>query len=75
MDSIYAITDKGILNRLDARTGEMQKRKRIGGNFSASPLLAAGQLYLASREGVVSGRKLRRRNGSSRDQVKSEQDS
>ena len=52
--SIYAITDKGILNRLDARTGEMQTRKRIGGNFSASPLLAAGHLYLASREGVVS---------------------
>ena len=52
--SIYAITDKGILNRLDARTGEMQQRKRIGGNFSASPILAAGHLYLASREGVVS---------------------
>jgi outer membrane protein assembly factor BamB len=52
--SIYAITDKGILNRLDARTGEIQQRQRIGGNFSASPLLAGGHLYLASREGVVS---------------------
>ncbi len=52
--SIYSITDKGILNRLDAKTGEIQQRKRIGGNFSASPLLAGGHLYLASREGVVS---------------------
>ena len=51
--SIYAITDQGILNRLDAQTGEMQQRKRIGGNFSASPLLAASNLYLSSREGVV----------------------
>lgn len=51
--SIYAIADNGILNRLDARTGDIQQRTRIGGNFSASPLLAGGHLYLASREGVV----------------------
>ena len=39
---------------LDAKTGESLERKRVGGNFSASPLLAANHLYLSSREGVVS---------------------
>lgn len=39
---------------LDAKTGKSLERKRVGGNFSASPLLAANNLYLSSREGVVS---------------------
>ncbi len=51
---IYAISDRGILNCLDASSGEVIQRKRIGGNFSASPLLAAGNLFLSSREGIVS---------------------
>ncbi len=51
---IYAIADDGIMVCLDAKTGEVLERKRIGGNFSASPLLAAGNLYLSSREGTVS---------------------
>ena len=50
---VFSITDKGILNCLDATNGKILKRKRIGGNFSASPLFANGNLYLCSREGVV----------------------
>ena len=50
---IFAISDRGIMSCLDAKTGKTLQRKRIGGNFSASPLLANGRLFLSSREGKV----------------------
>lgn len=50
---IFSIADNGILRCLDARTGQIIKEKRIGGNFSSSPLLAGGNLYLSSREGTM----------------------
>ncbi len=50
---LYSILDKGVLICLDAESGEELERKRIGGNYSASPLLAAGNLYLGSREGLM----------------------
>ena len=50
---IYTISDKGILMCLNAKTGEVISRRRIGGNFSASPILAGGNLYLSSREGKM----------------------
>jgi outer membrane protein assembly factor BamB len=51
---IISISDRGILNCLDATSGEIVQRKRIGGNFSSSPLLAGGHVYFCSREGIVS---------------------
>lgn len=50
---IFSVTDKGIMFCLDAKTGEELNRSRVGGNFSASPLLAGGNLYLPSREGKM----------------------
>jgi len=50
---IYTISDDGIASCVDAATGEVVYRKRIGGNFSASPLLADGKLYLTSEDGVT----------------------
>lgn len=50
---IFAISDNGILRCLDAKTGEILKEKRIGGNFSSSPLMAGGNLYLSSRQGAM----------------------
>jgi len=50
---IFTISDKGIIYCLDAQTGAVLNRGRIGGNFSASPLLAGGNLYLSSREGKM----------------------
>ncbi|MEM9413311.1 MAG: hypothetical protein AAGA30_19540, partial [Planctomycetota bacterium] len=50
---LYSISDKGIMSCLNVNTGQMINRRRIGGNFSASPLLANGKIYLSSREGVV----------------------
>ncbi|MDB2687286.1 PQQ-binding-like beta-propeller repeat protein [Mariniblastus sp.] len=51
--NIYAVSNKGVLFCLDAKTGEELKRIRVGGNFSASPLLAGGNLYLGNREGKM----------------------
>lgn len=48
---VFSLTDKGILNIVDAKTGELTSRQRIGGNYSSSPLLAADKLYVGSREG------------------------
>lgn len=50
---MYAISDSGILTLFDMSTGEEINRKRIGGNFSASPILSRNHLYLWSREGMV----------------------
>ena len=50
-DSLYMVSDNGVATCLDAKTGEQTWTKRIGGNFSASPLLADGHIYLLSEEG------------------------
>lgn len=52
-DELYLVSDRGIATCLDAKTGEQVWQERIGGNFSASPLLAEGRLYLLSEEGVT----------------------
>ena len=50
---IYSVSDDGIAVCTDALTGDVQYRKRIGGNFSASPILAGNRIYLTSEEGVT----------------------
>ena len=50
---IYSISNKGVLFCIDAKTGKELNRIRVGGNFSASPLLAGGKLYLGNREGTL----------------------
>jgi outer membrane protein assembly factor BamB len=50
-ESLFCIDDGGIASCLDAKTGQEIWRERIGGNYSASPLLAAGRLYFFSEEG------------------------
>lgn len=50
---VYSVSDDGIALCMDASTGEIIYRKRIGGKFSASPLLAGGNLYFTSEEGVT----------------------
>lgn len=55
---ILMVSDRGIGVCLDAKTGEETWKQRIGGNFSASPLLANGNVYLLSEEGVCTVLKL-----------------
>ena len=51
---VYFVSDQNILHCLNAKTGEMINRKRLKGNYSASPLLAGENMYFSSREGNVS---------------------
>ena len=53
---VYICTDNGILSAYDASTGERLYRSRVSpaaAGFSASPVAAAGRIYLASEDGDV----------------------
>ena len=48
---LYLVTDGGVAACLNALTGEEYWRERLGGNFSASPLLANGLIYFQNETG------------------------
>lgn len=50
-DLIYMVNDVGIVTCLEAKTGTQVWQSRIGGTFSASPLYAAGRVYLFDEDG------------------------
>ncbi|MBI4602340.1 MAG: PQQ-binding-like beta-propeller repeat protein [Planctomycetes bacterium] len=53
-DALVTVSDRGgIVTCLDSRSGQPRWSERLGGNHLASPVLAAGRLYIASREGEV----------------------
>jgi outer membrane protein assembly factor BamB len=45
---IYAVTDTGIVNCFDAKTGEEVWQKRMGGKHSASPIYSEGNIFFLS---------------------------
>ena len=51
---LFGVDDIGIATCLDAKTGKAHWRERIGGDYSASPILAEGRLYFLSEQGNVS---------------------
>ena len=50
---LYTTSDGGVAVCLDAATGDVHWQKRLGGNYSASPLLADDRLYFFNREGLT----------------------
>ena len=48
---LYAITDGGVASCYNPTNGEIVWQERIGGNFSASPVLAGGSIYFLSEAG------------------------
>ena len=50
-DLLFMIDDGGVAACLDAKTGGEIWKDRIGGNFSASPILADGRIYLFDENG------------------------
>ena len=46
------VDDGGIAACLDATSGKEIWKERIGGNFSASPIIAGGRIYLFDEAGV-----------------------
>lgn len=54
-DELYGTSDKGIIFCWNTNTGELNWKKRVGGSFSASPILCEGNIYAvkASGEAIV----------------------
>lgn len=52
-DELYMVSDKGIITCLDAKTGELIWKQRIGAHFWASPLMADGRLHFFDRDGTA----------------------
>lgn len=50
-EHLYTIHDQGVMTCLEATTGDKVWQARIGGNYSASPLYANGNIYLFSEDG------------------------
>jgi outer membrane protein assembly factor BamB len=48
---IYMISDDGIVNCVDAETGDEVWKKRIGGAVASSPIYADGRIYFSDQEG------------------------
>lgn len=48
---IYFVTDQGVATCANAQNGEVIWTKRLGGNYSASPLAAADRIYFSNHEG------------------------
>ncbi|MEC8782274.1 MAG: PQQ-binding-like beta-propeller repeat protein [Planctomycetota bacterium] len=51
-DAIYMISDKGIASCRDLDSGELHWKARVGGNFSASPIVGEGHIFLMSEAGL-----------------------
>jgi outer membrane protein assembly factor BamB len=51
-DEVYIVSDAGIATCLDAKTGTVHWSERLGGGFSASPVVAEGRIYFQNEEGV-----------------------
>jgi outer membrane protein assembly factor BamB len=48
---LFSVNDEGVATCLDAQSGSYVWEKRIGGNFSASLLLADGRIYASDYKG------------------------
>ena len=50
---LYVMDDTGIASCFAAKDGEAIWKKRVGGDYSSSPLLAGGHIYFGSHDGKV----------------------
>jgi outer membrane protein assembly factor BamB len=48
---LFAISDDGVATCTTAATGQIVWQNRLGGNFAASPVAAAGRIYLLADDG------------------------
>ncbi|MEZ6047566.1 MAG: PQQ-binding-like beta-propeller repeat protein [Planctomycetaceae bacterium] len=52
-DLIYFVNRSGIISCIETSSGELVWKKRLEGNFSASPVYANGQLYFFNEEAAA----------------------
>ncbi len=50
-DNLFMVSNNGVASCLDAHTGSLHWRQRLGGDFCASPILADGLLYYFNETG------------------------
>jgi outer membrane protein assembly factor BamB len=50
-DNVYTLEDKGVLSAINKTNGELVWQKRLGGDFSSSPIFANGNLYCLDEKG------------------------
>jgi outer membrane protein assembly factor BamB len=51
-DELYFVSDSGVASCVDAKTGKQHWTERLGGNFSASPVLANGFVLFLDENGL-----------------------
>jgi outer membrane protein assembly factor BamB len=52
-DELFLVSDQGVACCLDAKTGKVHWQKRLGGNYSASPVSGDGKIYLLNETGAA----------------------
>jgi len=52
-DQLYIVNDIGIVSCLEAQSGKILWQHRLTGNFTASPVMADGLIFITSEEGVT----------------------
>ncbi|QDV47804.1 outer membrane biogenesis protein BamB [Stieleria neptunia] len=50
-DELYFVDDGGVASCVDATTGKLHWKERLGGKYSASPFYGAGRIYFQSETG------------------------
>lgn len=51
--NLYTVSDRGVAGCYEARSGQERWTHRLGGGFTASPILAGGHIYAVSEDGTV----------------------
>ncbi len=52
-EELYVVSDSGFATCIDAKTGEIHWQERIGGNYTASPMVANGKIYFQDEDGTT----------------------
>ena len=53
MDCLFVISDKGVTQCVDAKTGKQNWQERLAPGFSSSPVADKNHVYAVDNEGVV----------------------
>jgi outer membrane protein assembly factor BamB len=51
-DLLYTVSDGGLASCFDAKTGKPHWQEKLGGGFSASPILGDGKVYFQNEAGT-----------------------
>ena len=52
-DLLYVVADNGVASAFDRRDGSQIWKKRIGSDYSASPILVGDLIYFGSHDGLI----------------------